>query len=171
MRRAKPPPRANFSDRLYEPYEVQTITIAGAKPHPTKLVQSAAMASVRPPLPSYRPLLPKRLIEDGLLSDAQIETVIYAGEAHGELLAGRYSVDESLDNLSLAKDDDAERRAIPQGLLPRRRHRQRQGPAGRGHHSRQLAARTPQGRLDLQIRQADRGRAARLVGARRRRSS
>ena len=35
-----------FSDRLYEPYEVQAITIAGAKPHPTKLVQSAAMASV-----------------------------------------------------------------------------------------------------------------------------
>ena len=96
----------NFSDRLYEAYEVQTITIAGAKPHPTKLVQSAAMASVRPPLPAYRPLLPKRLIETGLLSDAQIETVIYAGEAHAELLAGRYNVDESLDNLSLAKDGD-----------------------------------------------------------------
>ena len=62
--RAKPRRRAKFSDRLYEPYEVQTITITGAKPHPTKLVQSAAMASVRPPLPSYRPLLPKRLIED-----------------------------------------------------------------------------------------------------------
>jgi predicted RNA methylase len=38
-----------FSDRLYEPYEVQSITITGARPHPTKLVQSAAMASVRPP--------------------------------------------------------------------------------------------------------------------------
>ena len=95
-----------FSDRLYEAYEVQTIAIAGAKPHPTKLVQSAAMASVRPPLPSYRPLLPKRLIEDGVLSDAQLETIIYAGEAHGELLAGRYRVDESLDTLSLAKDGD-----------------------------------------------------------------
>ena len=52
-----------FSDRLYEPYEVQTIAIAGAKPHPTKLVQSAAMASVRPPMPSYLPLLPKRLVD------------------------------------------------------------------------------------------------------------
>ena len=99
MKRAKPRPIRHFSDRLYEPYQVQTITIAGAKPHPTKLVQSAAMASVRPPLPSYRPLLPKRLITDGLLSDAQIETIIYAGEAHGEMLAGRYIVDESLDNL------------------------------------------------------------------------
>ena len=80
--------------------------MTGAKPHPTKLVQSAPMASVRPPLPSYRPLLPKRLIQDGLLSDAQIETVIYAGEAHAELVAGHYRVDESLDNLSLAKDGD-----------------------------------------------------------------
>ena len=40
------------------------------------------------------------------MSDAQIETVIYAGEAHAEMLAGRYLVDESLDNLSLAKDGD-----------------------------------------------------------------
>jgi predicted RNA methylase len=99
---------ASFSDRIYEPYEVQSIAIAGAKPHPTRLVQSAAMASVRAPLPSYRPLLPKRLITDDILSDAQIETIIYAGDAHTELLAGRYKLDESLDNVSLAKDGDAD---------------------------------------------------------------
>ncbi len=97
---------AQFSDRIYEPYEVQLISIAAAKPHPTKLVQSAAMASVRPPIPSYRPLLPNRLIAEGILSDAQLETIIYTGEAHAELLAGRYLVDESLDNLALAKDGD-----------------------------------------------------------------
>src|SRR5208337_3757229 len=88
---------------IYEAYEVQAIAIAGAKPHPTKLVQSAAMASVKPPLPSYRPLLPKRIIAGGM-SDAQLETVIYTGEAHSELLAGRWRVDDSLDTLSLAKE-------------------------------------------------------------------
>ena len=38
---------------LYEPYTVQSIVIEGAKPHPTVLVQSAAMASVAPPKPGY----------------------------------------------------------------------------------------------------------------------
>src|SRR3546814_2979919 len=38
-----------------------------AKPHPTRLVQSAAMASVAPPKPSYRPHLPPAVIADGLL--------------------------------------------------------------------------------------------------------
>ena len=99
---------AQFNDRIYEPYDVQSIAIAGAKPHPTKLVQSAAMASVRAPIPSYRPVLPRRLVSECVLSDAQLETIVYAGEAHAEFLPARYRVDETLDNLSLAPDGDAE---------------------------------------------------------------
>ena len=94
-----------ITEALYEEYALQSIRIPGSQPHPTKLVQSAAMASVAPPIPSYRPHFPTDVITNGLLSDAQLESVIYAGEAHSQFLAGSWTVDETCDLVSAACDE------------------------------------------------------------------
>jgi hypothetical protein len=75
-----------LTESVYEAYKPQRVTIEGAQPHPSPLVQSAAMASVLPPLVTYRPNIPKSLIESGALSSAQLETITYAGNAHTQML-------------------------------------------------------------------------------------
>ncbi|PPQ19421.1 methylase [Bradyrhizobium sp. AC87j1] len=100
-----PPEGARLTDALYEEYGLQSICIPGSCAHPTKLVQSAAMASVAPPKPSYRPHLPANVMADGVLSDAQLESAIYAGEAQSEFLAGSWTVDTTFDVVAAARDD------------------------------------------------------------------
>ena len=77
---------SELSDSIFETYSPQKARIAGSKPHPGALVESAAMSAVDPLDVKYTPNLPKETIVSGKLSDAQLESVIYAGQAHQEFL-------------------------------------------------------------------------------------
>lgn len=69
---------------IFETYQPVVRAAAGSQPHPAELVQSAAMASVSFPPIQYEPKLPKAAAAG--LSDAQLETVALAGQAHSKNL-------------------------------------------------------------------------------------
>ncbi|UOA29798.1 hypothetical protein DSM107133_04560 (plasmid) [Pseudosulfitobacter sp. DSM 107133] len=114
-------PRDNtpISD-IYARYRPQRIEIASAQEHPTPLVESIAMASVAPPMPSNTGSddlrLPAKLIEEGHLSEAQLETIIMAHDAHGRDLPGRFTIDYDQTKLTRA-DDDQDARAYRLGYF------------------------------------------------------
>ena len=86
-------------DRPYHPWTPSVVMIDSARRHPTTLVQSAAMSAVDHRRPTARPVLPAHLVTDGTLSDAQLESVVLAAEAHSADLPGRYSIDSDYDNV------------------------------------------------------------------------
>jgi P-loop containing NTP hydrolase pore-1/C-terminal domain on Strawberry notch homologue len=104
VERTAPP----LGETLYEVYQPQRIRIAGAQPHPTTLCESAALASVKPPIATYAPHLPRAVVEKGQLSEAQLESVVYAGEAHSQLLRGFFQVNESFDKVEVTSSDAPE---------------------------------------------------------------
>ena len=77
---------AELTDAIFDEYKPAKLTVAGAQPHPGKLVESVAMATVEPIDPTYAPHLPERVIKNGNISIAQLEAVVYAGQAHSTML-------------------------------------------------------------------------------------
>ena len=82
---------------IYAPWRLARIAIDGATPHPDKLVESLAMGSVLPPVPRWQPLLQPRAL--AALSEAQLETIIHAGEAFSRDLPGTFTPNAAGDQL------------------------------------------------------------------------
>ncbi|MBW4465605.1 MAG: strawberry notch family protein [Pegethrix bostrychoides GSE-TBD4-15B] len=89
-------------ESLYEVYQPQRIQITGARSHPTTLCESAALAAVLPPVPKHVPYLPQFIIEQGILSAEQLESVVYAGEAHSRMLRGHHLVSDDWHKVDLS---------------------------------------------------------------------
>lgn len=83
-------PEAAGDSPIYARYRPSRLRIAAAKEHIDPLVETMSMASVPMPTPTYQPHLPERLVSSGALSLAQLETVVYAGQAHERLIPGEY---------------------------------------------------------------------------------
>lgn len=99
---AEPAPVGSQSG-IYLPYRPSRIVIVDAAPHPTDLVESLAMGSITAPQPTYIPVLPTRLVDGRILSNAQLETVIYAGSAFARDLPGQFQPAE--EGLSLTPSE------------------------------------------------------------------
>ena len=91
---------------VYADYRPSRMVLPEAGEHPTHLVESAAMASIAAPKPQYVPHLPERTVTAGLLSAAQLETVIHAGEAWSRDLQGRFS--HPAGEVALKEDPDGQ---------------------------------------------------------------
>ena len=80
------PTKTELTDSIFENYEPQPLLLENVQPHPANISESAAMSAIQPPSVTYRPNLSQDIIDNGVLSDVQLEAVTYAGQSHSQIL-------------------------------------------------------------------------------------
>lgn len=88
-RRTEPRKRVKkkeLTDSIFEQYQTQPLAVKNAKPHPAKVSESAAMSAIEPPVITYKPNIPQDIIDNGVVSDVQLEAISYAGQSHSQTL-------------------------------------------------------------------------------------
>lgn len=88
-RRAEPKKRVKhkeLTDSIFEHYQTQPLRLNNTQPHPAKVSESAAMSAIEPPVVTYKPNIPQSVVENGVLSDVQLEAISYAGQSHSQTL-------------------------------------------------------------------------------------
>lgn len=78
--------RKELTDSIFEHYQTQPLKLNNTRPHPAKVSESAAMSAIEPPAVTYKPSIPQSIVEDGVLSDVQLEAISYAGQSHSQTL-------------------------------------------------------------------------------------
>lgn len=76
------------ADSIHEDWIPEIAFHEDLQKHPSTLIQSATLATVEPPVATYRPRLTRRVIRSGRISDAQFEFIVAAGQAHSRHLPG-----------------------------------------------------------------------------------
>ena len=81
-----PKKAAKKDNGIFAGYTPAKLTVKNAKSHPADIVESSAMSAVSAPVLTYKPNIPQELIDSGKLSDIQIESISYAGQAFEQKL-------------------------------------------------------------------------------------
>ncbi|VWX51038.1 strawberry notch family protein [Novosphingobium sp. 9U] len=95
---------------VYLPYRPSRIDFAAAGEHPTPLVESVAMGSIAAPKPTHIPRLHQRIVTERMLSEPQLETVVYAGSAWEQWLPGKFVPEKKGVGLELSEHGRAYRK-------------------------------------------------------------
>ncbi|NLB81755.1 MAG: hypothetical protein GX800_09160, partial [Clostridiaceae bacterium] len=90
-RRSKPRVKKVLTDSIFERYVPQPLLIKNAQSHPANISESAAMSAIEPPPITYKPNLPQSIIDNGVLSDVQLEAITYAGQSHSQTLPNKHT--------------------------------------------------------------------------------